>query len=748
MKAIEPTPVTSLPSGKEPVSGNLVANGILQFLHYVFPIVTLPYVGHVVGSESFGIINYFSVLVGYFTLFVLYGFDFSGTRAVAQMGGDSQALGRYFNQVQSAKLLLLLVAGGIYAILVPLLPEGPNHEKIAWSTFGVTVGWALMPNWFVQGMRRMRALVWINIVPKVLFILVVFFIIKSPKEAFIYPLSISLSSVIVALLSVFWVHRAYAIPFRISLGSSTWNLLKKERWIFLSGLINNTNQTFNVLILGFFVSFESVGHFTLGWRLMNVTQVLVMFPIMQSLFPFIGEEIKNHVERGLMHLNRAIPFVIAAVSISIIGMYWVGPWIILHWFGAEYAPAISILQALLVVPLVTTSSHMLGNIVLLNLKEDRKVFRVIATTAVLSIVLNISLIAWQGIAGAIYALIGAEVFALVSYAFLLRSLRVSFIQPSRWVPKKLILPIPEKAPSPVLENPSLTLVIPTYNRLDVWPNLLRSIAAQTQKPDSVVVVDQSSEESHEALKELCLTLAPDMNWDFIRLRTPNRCQAKDLGIHRVEEGIVVVIDDDLWLPKGFTDYYKTYLTAQQNHVLTTRIIEVDRPLLATKKVQRYTWYGHFYNNNYSLLEAESLISVTGACFGFVMKEDVKDVHFEPAFIGTGIMEEPDLSWQLLKAGRTIVYKPDVTVVHFPQRDGNDAAKKVNAVHWYADSFYNFGLYHAKHALGLLHWLRKPYLYILAANVVFNRGFTGSVRKKVQKMSWMLTQYQKGYAENR
>lgn len=748
MKSIEPAPVTSLPSGKEPVSGNLVANGILQFLHYVFPIVTLPYVGHVVGSESFGIINYFSVLVGYFTLFVLYGFDFSGTRAVAQMGGDSQALGRYFNQVQSAKLLLLLVAGGIYAILVPLLPEGPNHEKIAWSTFGVTVGWALMPNWFVQGMRRMRALVWINIVPKVLFILVVFFIIKSPKEAFIYPLSISLSSVIVALLSVFWVHRAYAIPFRISLGSSTWNLLKKERWIFLSGLINNTNQTFNVLILGFFVSFESVGHFTLGWRLMNVTQVLVMFPIMQSLFPFIGEEIKNHVERGLMHLNRAIPFVIAAVSISIIGMYWVGPWIILHWFGAEYAPAISILQALLVVPLVTTSSHMLGNIVLLNLKEDRKVFRVIATTAVLSIVLNISLIAWQGIAGAIYALIGAEVFALVSYAFLLRSLRVSFIQPSRWVPKKLILPIPEKAPSPVLENPSLTLVIPTYNRLDVWPNLLRSIAAQTLKPDSVVVVDQSSEEAHEALKQLCLTLVPDMNWDFIRLRTPNRCQAKDLGIHRVEEGIVVVIDDDLWLPKGFTDYYKTYLTAQQNHVLTTRIIEVDRPLLATKKVQRYTWYGHFYNNNYSLLEAESLISVTGACFGFVMKEDVKDVHFEPAFIGTGIMEEPDLSWQLLKAGRTIVYKPDVTVVHFPQRDGNDAAKKVNAVHWYADSFYNFGLYHAKHALGLLHWLRKPYLYILAANVVFNRGFTGSVRKKVQKMSWMLTQYQKGYAENR
>jgi len=165
---------------KEPVSGNLLANGVLQFMHYVFPIVTLPFVGHVVGSESFGVINYFSVLVGYFTLFVLYGFDFSGTRAVAQMGDDSRALGTYFNQVQSAKLLLLLVAGLLYAILIPLLPEGPNHEKIAWSTFGVTAGWAFMPNWFVQGMRRMRALVWINVIPKLIFILVVFFIISGP----------------------------------------------------------------------------------------------------------------------------------------------------------------------------------------------------------------------------------------------------------------------------------------------------------------------------------------------------------------------------------------------------------------------------------------------------------------------------------------------------------------------------------------------------------------------------------------
>ena len=108
---------------KDPFAGNLFANGVLQFFHYVFPIVTLPYVGSVVGSESFGIINYFSVLVGYFTLVVIYGFDFSGTRKVAQLQDDPVQLKKYFLQVQSTKLFLLVISGILYGCLLPFLPE-------------------------------------------------------------------------------------------------------------------------------------------------------------------------------------------------------------------------------------------------------------------------------------------------------------------------------------------------------------------------------------------------------------------------------------------------------------------------------------------------------------------------------------------------------------------------------------------------------------------------------------------------
>jgi O-antigen/teichoic acid export membrane protein/glycosyltransferase involved in cell wall biosynthesis len=733
----------------EALGGSLFANGVLQFLHYVFPIVTLPFVGQMVGPESFGIINYFSVVVGYFTLFVIYGFDFSGTREVANLQGDPQKLAALYSKVQSAKLILLSFAALMFAFLIPLLPAGPNHEKIAWATFGVTAGWALMPNWFVQGLRQMKSLLWINIFPKVIFILIVFFLITGPKDAYIYPLSISASSLMVALLSVFMVRRKFQVHWEVQWNMEVLRYLYRERWIFLSGLVNNLNQTINVLVLGFFVTFDIVGHFALGWRLMNVTQVLVMFPIMQSLFPLIGSAIQKNQALGLKRLNRNLPLIFSAILLSTIFMFIMGPWIIVQWFGVEFVESVWILRVLLIVPFITASSHIVGNIILLNLKEDRRVFHVISVTAVMSLILNVCLIAWLKVYGAILALILTELTALVLYSKESRKLNIRLLNGLEWLPKKLVIPIPEEELLQVsqVELRDLTLIIPTYNRLDVWPDLLETIAVQSMKPTEIIVIDQSGAEIHQELKALCLERLPMIHWRFILQNTPNRCMAKDRGIHEAKNGAVVIIDDDLWLSRNFISYYFEFLNTNKDSVLTTRIIETDRPVLASEKVQRYTWYGHFFNNNYSTRNAEDLVSVTGACFGFIMNDAVRDVHFEPNFIGTGIMEEPDLAYQLLKKGRRIVYKAEVTVCHFPQKNGNNNLKKTEPVRWYADSFYNFGYYHAKHHMQWLHWLRWPYIFVLSIHVASTRqgGLDLRLRGLLQNVKLMLTYYSKGYA---
>ena len=146
------------------IGSNVMANGILQFLNYAFPIITLPFVGRIIGTEEFGVINFYSVLVGYFTLFVIYGYDASATRRVPELEKTPAALKVFFVEIQSSKILLLLLAALIYFILLLFITDSSEHYKVAWSTFAVSAGWALMPNWFVQGIRRMKELVWLNII--------------------------------------------------------------------------------------------------------------------------------------------------------------------------------------------------------------------------------------------------------------------------------------------------------------------------------------------------------------------------------------------------------------------------------------------------------------------------------------------------------------------------------------------------------------------------------------------------------
>ena len=202
------------------VLSNVFANGILQFLNYAFPVLTLPFLGSVIGLEEFGVVNFFSVLVGYFTLFVIYGFDASATRKVPELEGDLKKMNLFFVEIQSSKVLLLILAFIVFSLLVLIIPDGIDNIKVALATFGVTAGWALMPNWFVQGIRRMSDLVWINIIPKAIFLGLVFLTIKAKEDSYLYPLFISLSTIICALLSITYLKFKLKVSSRILFNKS------------------------------------------------------------------------------------------------------------------------------------------------------------------------------------------------------------------------------------------------------------------------------------------------------------------------------------------------------------------------------------------------------------------------------------------------------------------------------------------------------------------------------------------------
>ena len=80
---------------------NTLSLGVVQAVNYVFPLITVPYVSRIIGPEGYGIFNYSTVFVGYFTLLIAYGFDLTGTRKIAKSDGDISAINTIVSEVLS-----------------------------------------------------------------------------------------------------------------------------------------------------------------------------------------------------------------------------------------------------------------------------------------------------------------------------------------------------------------------------------------------------------------------------------------------------------------------------------------------------------------------------------------------------------------------------------------------------------------------------------------------------------------------
>ncbi|HAB35052.1 MAG TPA: hypothetical protein DCE58_00470, partial [Cryomorphaceae bacterium] len=316
---------------------------------------------------------------------------------------------------------------------------------------------------------------------------------------------------------------------------------------------------------------------------------------------------------------------------------------------------------------------------------------------------------------------------------------------SEWTPKAWLVPLGRIDHPPIDENPSLSLVIPTFLRPEVWPPLLQSIRAQTLLPNEIVVIDQNPDHNErQAFQSWLQSELPGVHWSFPQIERPNRCLAKQMGLLEASGPIKVVIDDDVVLHPEFIEYYRRHLQSSPWDLLTTQLLEPGVHPEPKSNVARYTWYGYFHLNHHSNRFAQNLNAVTGACFGFFHNPGIIP-SFEPNLIGQGIKEEVDFTYTMAKQGYRPVYRPEVPTQHFPQQGGNRETKANNRVRWMAEAYYNFGYVHQKHALLHLQLLRSPYVFLIGCKTAFQRDKMGGIgAPRFRVPGYILRSFWRGY----
>ncbi len=267
---------------------NTVALAVIQILNYVLPFITLPYLSRVLDVEKLGLVFFAQVFMDYFFRLAMFGFDFSGVRAIAVNRDDKEKTNLIFNSVLITQCLFLILSFVILFLLILFVPKFSEDAIVYYFTFLSVIGNVLILTWFYQGMERMKFITVLNIITRTISLLLIFTFIKSNHDYYLVPLFNSLGALVAGVISLVFIKKVFKIRFFIPKKDDVINTIKYSSQFFLTKVAIALYRQTNAFVLGLVVSTTAVAYYTsadkIFWAIFALygTFIGALFPYMSK----------------------------------------------------------------------------------------------------------------------------------------------------------------------------------------------------------------------------------------------------------------------------------------------------------------------------------------------------------------------------------------------------------------------------------------------------------------------------------
>lgn len=183
------------------LSSNFIWLCAIQFVSYLFPIFTLPYLARVIGVDGFGKIAFASAVIGWVITIVNWGFNYTATRDVARNRDSIDKVSVIFTNVFWARMSLMIVSFAILFVLTLIIPQFYEDRLVIFVTFLLVPGQIMFPSWLFQGLERMKYISILSIISRILFTLLVFLFIRTARDFILQPLFTALGEIMSGIIA-------------------------------------------------------------------------------------------------------------------------------------------------------------------------------------------------------------------------------------------------------------------------------------------------------------------------------------------------------------------------------------------------------------------------------------------------------------------------------------------------------------------------------------------------------------------
>lgn len=371
---------------------NFFSLSVLNAVNIVLQLITLPYILSIVGKANYGIYSYVFMVVQYIILFSTYGFNFSATKKISLLRDDNAAVTSIYNAVIGCKMLIAIVL----VVAVVLCSDWVFEEEIGFVMFllgiGMIVGDILNPVWLFQGMEKMKFMTLVNSSSKIIFTVLVFFVVRSVDDFYLLILLNSCGYLLAGILSVFLAYKQFNVRLGVPHFGDMIAQFKDGGAMFGSTFGMNLYRNAHVLILKHFASNEAVGLFSAAEKVIHGFQSVIQ-PAAQALFPHMSLKFKDKNTKERLSLMKKVMMPLVGLSIvAALFVYIFAPWISDILCGKDFRECIPLIRIMSLVIIFGEVNCIAGIVGLVNMDRQNYFFRSVLVTGVCSCLITLALV--------------------------------------------------------------------------------------------------------------------------------------------------------------------------------------------------------------------------------------------------------------------------------------------------------------------------------------------------------------------
>jgi PST family polysaccharide transporter len=299
---------------------------VLQILNSLFYLIIYPFLIRKLGADGYGLYVFAFSISTYFVTLVGFGFDMPAVKAIAQNANNQAVKTHTLSCVFTAKIYLEALSFVVFSIIILSIPNLRANWIIYFICFLQTLTNIFFPQWYFQGVQRMRIVTYIQIVFKLLSLPFIFLTISNGSDTWKFALIVTISSLFGAVVASYMIHKHEKLHIKWMPFPDIKIWFTDSLPFFWSTSASVIKQQSITVIIGTFFKMSDVALYDLGYKIFTVPNIL-FGSINAALFPKIANDNRKSVIKKVF-LFEALAGFIVIISVAIFGK-----WVVLFMGG-------------------------------------------------------------------------------------------------------------------------------------------------------------------------------------------------------------------------------------------------------------------------------------------------------------------------------------------------------------------------------------------------------------------------------